>query len=85
MDFVLWIIFGGLTGWLASLLMNASEGDSPVLDIIVGVIGALAGGLVMNILGAPGVTGFNLYSLIVALLGAVILLAVVRAFNSETY
>lgn len=78
MGIILWIIFGALAGWIASLIMKTDSQQGPVLNIIVGVIGALVGGFIMNNIGESGVTGFNLYSFLVAIFGAVVLLAIVR-------
>jgi uncharacterized membrane protein YeaQ/YmgE (transglycosylase-associated protein family) len=81
MNIVTWIIFGAIAGWLASLITSTSEG---VLgDIILGIVGALIGGWIMRALGYGGVSGFNLYSFVVAILGAVVLLLIVKAFQSK--
>lgn len=72
MNLLFWIILGLIAGWLASIVMKSSQG--PVMDIIVGVIGAVIGGFLMSLFGQTGVTGFNIYSLIVATLGAVVLI-----------
>lgn len=77
MSIILWIIFGAIVGWIASMIMGTNEGL--VLDIVLGVVGALIGGWLMSFLGKSGVTGFNLYSFLVAILGAVVLIAIVRA------
>ena len=77
MGIILWIIFGGLVGWIASAIMGSHEGV--VMDIIIGIVGAIIGGWLMSFFGNTGVTGFNLYSFLVALLGAVVLIAIVRA------
>ena len=79
MGILAWIIFGALAGWIASLIMRTDGQQGALMNIVVGIIGAMIGGFVMGALGGNGVTGFNLYSLIVAIIGAVILLAVVRA------
>lgn len=79
MGIILWIIFGGLVGWIASLIMKTNEGL--ILNIILGIVGALLGGWIMSFLGKSGMTGFNLYSFLVALLGAVILIAIVKAIR----
>ncbi len=79
MGIILWIIFGAIAGWIASLIMKTDGQQGPLLNIIVGIIGAVIGGWVMNILGQGGVSGFNLYSLIVAIIGAVALIAIVKA------
>ncbi len=74
MNFLLWIVLGFVAGWLASMFMGTNARQGAIGDIILGVIGALIGGFVMNLFGAPGVTGFNFYSLFVAFLGAVVLI-----------
>jgi len=79
MGIILWIVFGALVGWIASLIMNTDGQQGIILNIIVGVVGAVVGGWVMSILGESGVSGFNLYSFLVALVGAVVLITVVKA------
>jgi uncharacterized membrane protein YeaQ/YmgE (transglycosylase-associated protein family) len=81
MGIILWIIFGALVGWIASLIMKTDAEQGPLMNIIVGIIGAVLGGILMNFLGQGGVSGFNLYSFIVALLGAIVLIAIVKAFT----
>lgn len=77
MGLLIWIIFGGLVGWIASAIMKTNDGV--LMDIIIGIVGGVVGGWLMSFFGNSGVTGFNLYSFLVALLGAVVLIAVVRA------
>lgn len=72
MSIILWIVLGGLAGWIASLIIKSNQGV--LADIVLGVLGAIAGGFIMSFFGAPGVTGFNAYSIIVAVLGAVVLI-----------
>lgn len=84
MGIILWIIFGGLVGWIASILMKTDAQQGMLMNIVVGIIGALLGGFVMNFLGQGGVTGFNIYSFLVAILGSIILLAIVRAVRSQS-
>ena len=74
MDILLWILFGAIAGWLASLVMGTDAQMGALANIIVGIVGALIGGFLMNAFGAPGVTGFNLGSMVVAVLGAVVLI-----------
>lgn len=76
MGLITMIVLGGLAGWIASLITRSSTGI--LMDIILGIVGAIAGGLVMNFLGQPGVTGFNIYSLIVAVIGSIILIWIGR-------
>ena len=79
MGILIWIIFGALVGLAASMLMGGGSGM--LWDILVGIVGAFIGGYIMSFLGKSGVSGFNLYSFLVALLGACVLIAVVRAFR----
>ncbi|MDB5189883.1 MAG: Transglycosylase-associated protein [Parcubacteria group bacterium] len=79
MGILLWIVFGAIAGWLASMITNSN--NSLVLDIVIGIVGAIIGGWIMSMLGSTGVSGFNLYSLLVAILGAVVLLVVVKAIR----
>lgn len=79
MGLLLWIIFGALAGWIASIVMKTDERQGAFMNIIVGIIGAVVGGLIMGLFGENGVTGFNIYSIFVAVLGSVVLLAVVRS------
>ncbi len=77
MDIIIWIIFGALVGWVASMLMGT--GGGLLSDIVVGIVGALIGGSIMSFFGQSGVGGFNLHSFLVALLGACVLIVIVRA------
>jgi uncharacterized membrane protein YeaQ/YmgE (transglycosylase-associated protein family) len=79
MGILLWIVFGAIAGWVASAFMGTREGL--VTDIILGIVGAVLGGWLMSLLGYGGVSGFNLYSLFVAVIGAVVLIAIVRAIR----
>jgi len=78
MGIVLWIVFGAFAGWIASMIMKTDSGQGTVSDIIMGIIGAVVGGFVMNLLGQSGVTGFNVYSLGIAVLGAIIVIYIGR-------
>ena len=79
MGILLWIVFGAIAGWVASAFMGTREGL--VMDIILGIVGAVLGGWLMSFFGYGGVSGFNLYSFLVAILGAAILIAIVRALR----
>ncbi len=81
MGIILWIIFGALVGWIASLIMKTDAEQGALLNIIVGIVGAALGGFLMSFIGKTGVGGFNLYSFLVALLGACVLIAIVRAIR----
>lgn len=78
-NFLLWLLFGALVGWLASLVMRTDARQGPLLNIVVGVVGAFLGGLIFSLLGLGGATindnSFNISSLLVSFVGAVVLLA----------
>lgn len=74
MGILLWIIFGALAGWIASVIMKTNSNQGTVSDIIMGIVGSVVGGLLMNLVGQSGVTGFNLYSLVVAVIGAIVVI-----------
>lgn len=78
MDIIIWIIFGGIVGWVASLIMKTDAQQGIILNVLVGIIGAFLGGFIMNLFDKGGVAGFNLYSFIVALIGAVVLIWIVK-------
>lgn len=78
MEFIIWIVFGAIVGWIASIIMKTNGQQGLLLDIVVGVVGAVLGGWIMSMFGQEGTTGFNLYSFVVALLGAIVLLAIVK-------
>ncbi|MEM5780421.1 MAG: GlsB/YeaQ/YmgE family stress response membrane protein [Lawsonibacter sp.] len=79
MGIIGWIIIGALAGWIASLVTGNDKRMGAGMNILVGIIGGVIGGIIMNVLGGSGVTGFNLWSLLVATIGAVILLFIVNA------
>ncbi len=72
MGILLWIVLGAISGWIASMIMKSNQGLFG--DILLGIIGAIIGGFVMNLFGQSGVTGFNVYSAVVSILGAVIVI-----------
>jgi len=76
-----WIILGGLAGWIASALTGSRDGC--LMNIVIGIVGALVGGFAFSLLGGAGVTGFNLWSLLVAVVGAVTLILVVRGLRKQ--
>jgi uncharacterized membrane protein YeaQ/YmgE (transglycosylase-associated protein family) len=73
MSFVAWIVLGLVAGFIGSKLVN-KRGDGLIRDILLGVVGAIIGGYLFNLFGASGVTGLNLYSVLVAVVGAVVFL-----------
>jgi len=78
MSIVAWIVLGLIAGFVGSKIVNKS-GEGIILDIILGIIGAVVGGYIFRFFGASGVTGLNIYSLIVAVIGAVVVLVVYHA------
>lgn len=80
MNILIWIVFGAVVGWLSSIIMKANQSQSVGSDIVLGVLGAVVGGFVMNLFGNSGVTGFNVYSFVVALMGASSLIWVGKRF-----
>ncbi len=81
MTMLTWIIFGALAGWIASLIMKTDAQMGWLLNIVVGIVGAFIGGFIMSFFGQPGVTGFNIYSVIVAILGSVVALWIANMFH----
>jgi len=81
MEIIIWIIFGALVGWVASLIMKTDAEQGILLNIAVGIVGAVMGGWFMSVIGKSGVGGFNLYSFLVALFGACVLIAIVKALR----
>lgn len=79
MNILLWIILGALAGWIASLIVKTDQGL--IVDIIVGIVGAFLGGFIFSQFGAQGVTGFNFPSILVAIVGSVVLLAILKALR----
>lgn len=69
-NFIIWIVFGALAGWIASLIMKTDASQGTVFDILLGIVGSIVGGYLMQFFGQSGVTGFNIYSLVVAVIGA---------------
>ena len=79
-NILVWIVVGAIAGWLASVVMGTRRSQSLLEDIIVGIVGGVIGGFVLNALNIGGaVSGINITSIIVAFIGAVILLVIMRA------
>lgn len=85
MNFILWLIVGGIIGWIASKIMNTDAQQGIVLNVVVGILGSLLGGWLISPLVGGGSTinrgNFSLSSLLISLLGAVVLLAIVNLFR----
>jgi uncharacterized membrane protein YeaQ/YmgE (transglycosylase-associated protein family) len=80
MSLLAWIVLGLIAGFIASKLVNKT-GEGMLMDIILGVVGAVVGGWLFRTFGMPGVTGLNLYSLLVAVVGAAVFLIVYHALT----
>ncbi len=80
MGFLSWIILGLIAGFIGSKIVNKT-GSGLFLDIILGIVGAIVGGFLMHLLGMAGVSGVNLYSIIVSIIGAVVVLWIYHAVN----
>ena len=83
MGWLAWLIVGAVSGWLASIVMRTNAQQGLLLDIIVGIIGAFIGGFLFTAIGAPGVTGFNIWSVFVSFVGAIVLLGLLRMFTGR--
>ena len=84
MLFIIWIVVGGILGWLASMVMKTDAEQGMILNVVVGIIGAFLGGWLGGMLGISGANindGFSVTGFIISLIGAVILLAIVNLFR----
>ncbi len=77
-----WIVLGIIAGYIASHIVD-NGGKGPLLDMVLGIVGALVGGFIFSALGAAPVTGFNLYSLFIAVIGAVVILVIYHAIEGR--
>jgi uncharacterized membrane protein YeaQ/YmgE (transglycosylase-associated protein family) len=83
MGVILWLVFGALSGWLATVLIGEDSRYGWVGNIVIGIVGALLGGWVSQALGGPVVGGFNFVSLLIAVAGSVLLLLIVNALRGN--
>ncbi len=83
MSIIVWIVFGLIAGFIASKIVNKS-GEGLLLDIVLGIVGSVVGGYIFAFFGHVGVTGFNLYSLFVAVIGAIVVLLIYHALFRRT-
>ncbi|MCS3903131.1 putative membrane protein YeaQ/YmgE (transglycosylase-associated protein family) [Methylohalomonas lacus] len=86
MGIIMWLVIGGLVGWIASMIMGTNAQQGIILNVVVGIVGALIGGwLIGPLLGAGSINdGITVMSFIVSLIGAVILLAILRLFQRSS-
>ena len=78
MSIIAWLVLGLIAGFIASKIVNRG-GEGVILDIVLGIVGAVVGGFLFSAIGAAPVTGFNLYSVLVAIIGAIVVLVVYHA------
>jgi uncharacterized membrane protein YeaQ/YmgE (transglycosylase-associated protein family) len=78
MGIISWIVLGAIAGWIGSMIVNKT-GEGLFRDIILGIVGGVVGGWIFSAVGSTGITGFNLWSLFVAVIGAVVLLVIYHA------
>lgn len=83
MSIIGWLVLGLIAGFIASRIVNKA-GEGLILDIVLGIVGALVGGFLFSLFGAAGVTGFNLYSMVVAIVGAIVVLVIYHAIVRRT-
>ena len=81
MGIIAWIILGGLSGWIASIIMKKNTSMGVIANIVTGIIGAFIGGVVFNFIGAEKVKGLNIHSILVSVVGACILLWIIGKIN----
>ena len=82
MSIIVWLVLGLVAGFIGSKIVNKS-GEGVVVDIILGIVGAVVGGFLFSIIGASPVTGFNIYSIFVAVIGAIVVLAIYHAVTGR--
>jgi uncharacterized membrane protein YeaQ/YmgE (transglycosylase-associated protein family) len=80
MSILAWIVLGLIAGFIGSKIVN-KQGEGLMMDIVLGVIGAVVGGYLFNVIGHAGITGFNLYSMFVAVIGSVVVLLIYHAIR----
>jgi uncharacterized membrane protein YeaQ/YmgE (transglycosylase-associated protein family) len=80
MGIIAWLIMGLIAGFVASKLVN-KQGEGIAMDIVLGIVGAVVGGFIANVLGFHGITGFDLYSILISVLGAVVVLIAYHAMT----
>lgn len=83
MNIIVWIIFGALAGWIASLIMSTNEEQGAFKNILIGIGGALVGGFLARLFGIGNVDGFDPISLLIAIAGAVIIIAIIKAAQGQ--
>ena len=82
MSIIAWIVLGLIAGFISSKIVN-HRGEGFILDVVVGVVGAVVGGFLFHMVGATGVNGFNIWSLVVATVGALVVLGIKHALTGR--
>ena len=82
MSIIGWVVLGLIAGFIASKIVNKT-GEGMILDIFLGIVGGLVGGWLFSFFGAQGVTGFNVYSMVVAVIGAIVVLLIYHAITGR--
>jgi uncharacterized membrane protein YeaQ/YmgE (transglycosylase-associated protein family) len=82
MSIIGWLVLGLIAGFIGSRIVNKT-GEGMILDIVLGIVGAVVGGFLFSLIGAQGVTGFNLYSMFVAVIGAIVILVIYHAVTGR--
>ena len=83
MGIIAWLVMGLIAGFLASLIVN-KQGEGMLMDIVLGIVGAFVGGFIAQLFGISGITGFNLYSILIAVGGAVVVLVLYHAMTRRS-
>jgi len=83
MSILIWIAFGAIVGWLASLIMKTDEDQGVIANIMIGIIGAFLGGAISRLIGGAPVGGFSLANLLMAVIGAVVLLFFIKILSGD--
>ena len=78
MGMISWVVLGLIAGFIGSKLVN-KQGEGMMMDIVLGIVGAVVGGFVAHLVGFAGITGFNLYSILIAVVGSVLVLVIYHA------
>ncbi len=83
MNLITWVILGAIAGWIASIVTGKNEEMGIVLNVVVGIAGAIVGGTVAGLMGVSGIGDFSVPSLVVATLGSIVLISIVKAFDQQ--
>lgn len=83
MSLLTWVILGAIAGWLASIITQRSQEMSLIINVVVGIAGAIVGGVTASLIGVGGISDFTFSSVGVATLGAILLISIVKAFDNQ--